>query len=130
MVDNIQFATSGNEPPYQVVFSRFLPAGSPQTRWAVFTFVEGYEYGEEEEVNIGVAMKTDGSKEFYLTVLYFDIMDSIPQEVLDEYPIEIVDSGITNPVIDGEYLDGWIDLLVFGNTYRLEIEYIKFTKGY
>ena len=75
-------------------------------------------------------MKTDGSKEFYLTVLYFDIMDSIPQEVLDEYPIEIVDSGITNPVIDGEYLDGWIDLLVFGNTYRLEIEYIKFTKGY
>lgn len=74
-------------------------------------------------------MKEDGTKEFYLAAIYFDMMDPIPQEVLDEYPIELVDSGITR-IINSHYLDGRIDLLVFGDVYHVEIEGIKYTPGY
>ena len=130
-VNTIQFSFAGDEPTYKVEFSSVNNYSDPHWKRVRFTFIEGYKYEDEDEVNILVGMKEDGTNEFFLPVSthYFDMMHSIPQEVLDEYPIEIVDSGITS-IVNANNLDGWVDLLVFGDVYHVEIEGIKYTPGY
>ena len=90
-------------------------------------FVEGHEFENHEEVYVPISITTDGSKTFIVYSPTFENYNYPSQEVLAEYPCEIVDSGITS--INGDYLDGWIDLLLFGGIYRVEITSIKHTPG-
>lgn len=126
----IQFAISGGEPQYQVEFTDFY-GGSPQYRILRFSFVEGYEYDGHEWIRFLVGMSTNGTKEFYVSLegsLMFENGLSA-EEILEDHPIELVDSGITR-IIDSDYLDGWVDLLVFGSIHHVVIDDIKYTKGY
>ena len=130
MKSNIDFSTLVIEPPYKVQFSDFY-GGTPQTRLLRFSFIDGYEYKEHEWITVGIGMSTDGTKEFYVnlegTIRFED--SSVDTEFLEEYPIELLGSGITTDYGNG-WLDGWVDILVFGDIHHVIIEEIKYTKGY
>lgn len=93
-----------------------------------FLFVEGYEYDGHEQVKVYVDMSTDGTKTFSAYGMSFENYSYPSQEELELFPFELVDSGITR-IIDSDFLDGWVDLLLFGGIYHVEITSIKYTKG-
>ena len=89
------------------------------SKWIHFTFVEGYEYEDESELNIRVYV--DYNKEFYIDLKFFGMGNFISEDVLTQYPIEIVDSGIISENAYGSVVTGWVNLLVFEDTFYVEL---------
>ena len=129
IMSNIQFSTLVIEPPYKVQFTDIY-SGTPQTRRLRFSFIDGYEYKEHEWITVGIGMSTDGTKEFYVslegTIRFED--SSVDTEFLEEYPIELLGSGITTDYGNG-WLDGWLDLQIFECVCHVEISEIKYKPG-
>lgn len=123
---SIQYEIGSDEPPYKVQFDHFEPGA--YSRGVVFSFLEGYEYENEEGIRFAIVsnkqkeLRVSSSGSMWFSPSFHDV----PEELLQEYPISISDYGILR-IVDSDYFDVWVNVIVFDDEFYLEIESLNYS---